>query len=99
MEPQIDDEAIRQLDQFAPASPIAAGNGSHRAMDLTLVGALATGTAVFCQNGIETPPQSGVFVADPAAAPDAAQQRKISQPCPVRTVDRSEQPHPRTGIL
>ena len=36
LEPQIDDAAIRQLDQFAPASPIAQGNGSRRTMDFAL---------------------------------------------------------------
>src|SRR5215207_5399536 len=36
MEPQIDDATIRQLNAFAPASPLAAGDGSHRPMDLTI---------------------------------------------------------------
>jgi metallophosphoesterase (TIGR03767 family) len=36
LEPQIDDAAIRQLNQFAGASPIAAGDGSHAAMNFTL---------------------------------------------------------------
>jgi metallophosphoesterase (TIGR03767 family) len=36
LEPQIDDAAIRQLDQFAAASPIANGNGSHAAMNFAL---------------------------------------------------------------
>jgi metallophosphoesterase (TIGR03767 family) len=36
LEPQIDDAAIRQLNHFAAASPIAQGNGSRRKMDFTL---------------------------------------------------------------
>jgi 3',5'-cyclic AMP phosphodiesterase CpdA len=36
LEPQIDDSMIRQMDQFAAASPIADGKGSHRAMDFTI---------------------------------------------------------------
>ena len=36
LEPQIDDAAIRQLDQFTTASPVAAGGGGHRAMDFTI---------------------------------------------------------------
>src|SRR4051812_45286736 len=36
LEPQIDDAAIRQLDTFAAASPIAQGNGARRKMDLAL---------------------------------------------------------------
>jgi metallophosphoesterase (TIGR03767 family) len=36
IEPQIDDATIRQLDAFAARSPLAAGDGSHRAMDLAL---------------------------------------------------------------
>jgi metallophosphoesterase (TIGR03767 family) len=36
LEPQIDDAMIRQLNAFADASPIAAGNGSRREMDLAI---------------------------------------------------------------
>jgi metallophosphoesterase (TIGR03767 family) len=36
MEPQIDDAMIRQFNAFAKSSPVAAGDGSHRAMDLAL---------------------------------------------------------------
>ena len=36
MNPQIDDAMVRQLNAFAAASPLAAGDGSHRAMDLTI---------------------------------------------------------------
>ena len=36
LEPQIDDSAIRQLNAFAGASPIAQGNGAHRKMDFAL---------------------------------------------------------------
>jgi 3',5'-cyclic AMP phosphodiesterase CpdA len=36
LEPQVDDSMIRQMDQFAAASPVAAGNGSHSPMDLTI---------------------------------------------------------------
>jgi metallophosphoesterase (TIGR03767 family) len=36
LEPQIDDAAIRQLDSFAGASPIAQGNGARRKMDFAL---------------------------------------------------------------
>jgi metallophosphoesterase (TIGR03767 family) len=36
MNPQIDDAMIRQLNAFAGASPVAAGDGSQRAMDLTI---------------------------------------------------------------
>jgi metallophosphoesterase (TIGR03767 family) len=36
LEPQIDDSMIRQIDQFAAASPIANGNGSHSPMDFTI---------------------------------------------------------------
>jgi metallophosphoesterase (TIGR03767 family) len=36
LQPQVDDAMVRQMNQFAAASPVAAGNGSHRKMDLTL---------------------------------------------------------------
>jgi metallophosphoesterase (TIGR03767 family) len=36
LQPQIDDAMIRQMNQFTGASPVAAGNGSHRQMDLTI---------------------------------------------------------------
>ncbi len=36
LEPQIDDSMIRQIDQFAAASPIANGSGSHSQMDFTI---------------------------------------------------------------
>ena len=36
MNPQIDDAMIRQLNAFAEASPLRAGDGSRRAMDLSL---------------------------------------------------------------
>jgi 3',5'-cyclic AMP phosphodiesterase CpdA len=36
LEPQIDDAAIRQMDQFAAASPVADGSGSRRSMDFTI---------------------------------------------------------------
>jgi 3',5'-cyclic AMP phosphodiesterase CpdA len=36
LEPQIDDAAIRQLDEFTAASPVAAAGGGHRAMDFTI---------------------------------------------------------------
>jgi hypothetical protein len=36
MEPQIDDAMIRQLNAFAATSPLAASDGSHRPMDLTI---------------------------------------------------------------
>jgi metallophosphoesterase (TIGR03767 family) len=36
LEPQIDDAMIRQMNEFTGASPVAAGNGSHRKMDFTI---------------------------------------------------------------
>jgi metallophosphoesterase (TIGR03767 family) len=36
LEPQVDDSMIRQMDQFAAASPVADGSGSHRPMDFTI---------------------------------------------------------------
>jgi metallophosphoesterase (TIGR03767 family) len=36
LNPQIDDAMIRQLNAFAAASPVAAGDGSQRAMDFTI---------------------------------------------------------------
>src|SRR6476659_4026541 len=36
LEPQIDEAMIRQVNLFAGASPVAAGNGARRAMDLTI---------------------------------------------------------------
>jgi metallophosphoesterase (TIGR03767 family) len=36
LEPQIDEAMIRQVNQFAAASPVADGSGAHRAMDLTI---------------------------------------------------------------
>jgi len=36
LEPHFDDSMIRQIDQFAGASPVADGNGSHRPMDFTI---------------------------------------------------------------
>jgi metallophosphoesterase (TIGR03767 family) len=36
LEPQIDDAMIRQFNQFASASPVADGSGSHRSMDFTI---------------------------------------------------------------
>jgi metallophosphoesterase (TIGR03767 family) len=36
LNPQIDDAMIRQLNAFASASPVAAGDGSQRAMDFTI---------------------------------------------------------------
>jgi 3',5'-cyclic AMP phosphodiesterase CpdA len=75
MEPQIDDATIRQLNAFAAASPLAAGDGSHRAMDLTI----NTGDAADSQQLNETEwvrtlmeggtlnPGSGT---DPSTSPD-----------------------------
>ncbi|HEX2162889.1 MAG TPA: hypothetical protein VHM02_02965, partial [Thermoanaerobaculia bacterium] len=36
LNPQIDDAMIRQLNRFTATSPVAAGNGSRRAMDFTI---------------------------------------------------------------
>jgi metallophosphoesterase (TIGR03767 family) len=36
LQPQVDDAMIRQMNQFTAASPVAAGDGSHRKMDLTI---------------------------------------------------------------
>ena len=36
LEPQIDNQAVRQLNTFSAASPLAAGDGSHRAMDFVV---------------------------------------------------------------
>ncbi len=36
LKPQIDASMIRQMDQFATASPVANGNGSHSPMDFTI---------------------------------------------------------------
>ncbi len=36
LEPHIDDAMVRQVNAFVPASPIAAGDGTRRAMDLVL---------------------------------------------------------------
>jgi 3',5'-cyclic AMP phosphodiesterase CpdA len=36
LNPQVDDAMIRQLNAFAGASPVVAGNGSQRAMDFTI---------------------------------------------------------------
>ncbi len=36
LEPQIDEAMIRQVNQFAGASPVADGSGAHRAMDFTI---------------------------------------------------------------
>jgi metallophosphoesterase (TIGR03767 family) len=36
LEPQIDEAMIRQVNQFAAASPVADGSGAHSAMDLTI---------------------------------------------------------------
>lgn len=36
LQSQIDDSMIRQIDQFAAASPVADGKGSHRPMDFTI---------------------------------------------------------------
>jgi metallophosphoesterase (TIGR03767 family) len=36
LQPQVDDAMIRQMNQFTAASPVAAGNGSRRKMDLTI---------------------------------------------------------------
>jgi len=36
LEPQIDDSMIRQMNQFAAASPVADGSGAHSAMDFTI---------------------------------------------------------------
>src|SRR4051794_19272590 len=36
MEPQIDDQAIRQMNAFAAGSPVPQGNGKRRAMDFTI---------------------------------------------------------------
>ncbi len=36
LEPVIDDAMIRQVNSFAGAAPVAAGDGSHRAMDFTI---------------------------------------------------------------
>jgi len=36
LEPQIDEAMIRQVNQFAAASPVADGSGGHRAMDFTI---------------------------------------------------------------
>ncbi len=50
MNPQIDDAMVRQLNAFAAASPVAAGDGSRRTMDL----ALNTGDAADSQQLNET---------------------------------------------
>lgn len=36
LEPQVSEAMIRQVNQFAAASPVAAGGGGHRAMDFTI---------------------------------------------------------------
>jgi metallophosphoesterase (TIGR03767 family) len=36
LEPQVDDSMIRQMNQFAAASPVADGGGAHRTMDFTI---------------------------------------------------------------
>jgi metallophosphoesterase (TIGR03767 family) len=36
LEPQVDEAMIRQVNQFAAASPVADGSGAHRAMDFTI---------------------------------------------------------------
>jgi metallophosphoesterase (TIGR03767 family) len=36
LEPQLDDAMVRQMNQFAAASPVADGSGAHRQMDLTI---------------------------------------------------------------
>jgi hypothetical protein len=36
LEPQVDDSAIRQVNQFAAASPVADGGGAHRPMDFAI---------------------------------------------------------------
>lgn len=36
LEPQISDAMVRQVNQFAAASPVADGSGAHRPMDLTI---------------------------------------------------------------
>jgi metallophosphoesterase (TIGR03767 family) len=36
LEPQVDEAMIRQVNQFAAASPVADGSGSHSAMDFTI---------------------------------------------------------------
>jgi metallophosphoesterase (TIGR03767 family) len=36
LEPQVDEAMIRQVNQFAAASPVADGSGAHSAMDLTI---------------------------------------------------------------
>ncbi len=36
LEPQVDDAAIHQVNQFAAASPVADGSGAHSAMDFTI---------------------------------------------------------------
>lgn len=36
LQPQVDDAMIKQIDQFAAASPVADGSGSHSAMDFTI---------------------------------------------------------------
>jgi metallophosphoesterase (TIGR03767 family) len=36
LEPQLDDAMIRQMDEFAAASPVADDEGEHRAMDFTI---------------------------------------------------------------
>lgn len=36
LEPQIDEEMIRQVNKFAGASPVADGSGAHRKMDFTI---------------------------------------------------------------
>lgn len=74
LEPQISDAAIRQLNAFAPASPLAQGGGARRAMDFTI----NTGDSADSQQKNETEwvrtlleggslnPGSGTATLDPA---------------------------------
>lgn len=50
LEPQIDEAMIQQVNDFAGASPVADGNGAHRAMDFTI----DTGDSVDSQQLNET---------------------------------------------
>ena len=71
MEPQVDDATVRQLNAFAAASPLAAGDGSHRPMDL----AINTGDAADSQQlneteWVRTLMEGGTL--DPGSGTDAA---------------------------
>ena len=87
LNPQIDEAMIRQLNAFSAQSPVAAGDGSRRAMDLTI----NTGDAADNQQLNETEwvrtlmeggalnPNSGV---DPAGVRPTSCARRASYPAP-----------------